>query len=125
MPFYFDKSSFFVMSGGIIELDAQEEQAAAMLAALGNASRLRIFRLLVRAGPEGVPVGEIQQSLEIPASTLSHHIAALKQACLVVQRREGRTIFSSANYAHMDGLIAYLTEECCVASKLGASHVNE
>ncbi len=90
-----------------------------MLAALGNESRLRIYRLLVRAGPDGLPVGDIQQRLGIPASTLSHHIAALRQAALVMQRREGRTILSCANYENMDELLNYLTEECCADANPG------
>lgn len=104
------------MKQEILDQNAQEEQAAAMLAALGSGSRLRIYRLLVRAGPNGLPVGDIQAKLDIPASTLSHHIAALKHAGLVSQRREGRAIISSANYDTMDGLLAYLTEECCMDS---------
>jgi len=87
-----------------------------MLAALGSPSRLRIYRLLVRAGPAGLTVGEIRQKLDIPASTLTHHVAALRQAGLVLQHRDGRTIFSFANYDTMDGLVAYLTEECCADS---------
>ena len=94
----------------------EEDRVARMLAALGNGSRLRIYRLLVRAGPKGLPVGEIQYQLDIPASTLTHHIAALRQSELVQQRRKGRTIFSFANYDNMDGLVAYLTEECCAES---------
>ena len=94
----------------------EEDRVARMLAALGNGSRLRIYRLLVRAGQRGLPVGEIQYQLDIPASTLTHHIAALRQAELVQQRRKGRTIFSFANYGNMDGLVAYLTEECCAES---------
>lgn len=84
-----------------------------MLAALGNETRLRIFRLLVRAGNEGVAVGDIQQRLGVPASTLSHHLAALRQAKLVSQRREGRTILCAAVYPAMNALIGYLTDECC------------
>ena len=94
----------------------KEDRAAQMLAALGNGSRLRIYRLLVRAGPAGLPVGEIQRQLDIPSSTLTHHIAALRQADLVQQRRKGREIFNFANYDNMDGLVAYLTEECCAES---------
>jgi len=98
----------------------RETQAALMLAALGNESRLRIYRLLVRAGPDGLNVGDVQERLDIPASTLSHHIAALRHANLVAQRRDGRAIISSARYDSMDGLIAYLTDECCVDASSGA-----
>ncbi|MEP0521867.1 MAG: metalloregulator ArsR/SmtB family transcription factor [Hyphomicrobiales bacterium] len=103
----------------VVDPNEREVQAALMLSALGNESRLRIYRLLVRAGPDGLPVGDIQERIEIPASTLSHHIAALRQANLVKQHRVGRTILSCANYANMDELVNYLTEECCTDALLG------
>ncbi|MGJ8624136.1 MAG: ArsR/SmtB family transcription factor [Yoonia sp.] len=105
----------------VVEMDIEdrEEQAALMLSALGHAHRLRIYRLLVRAGPAGLPVGDIQRHVGIPASTLSHHIAALKEAHLISQHRAGRTIFSCANFDLMDGLLAYLTDECCADSQTG------
>ena len=93
--------------------DDQEARTALMLAALGNEYRLRIFRLLVRAGDDGLNVGSLLEKIDIPASTLSHHIAALRQAGLVSQRREGREIFNSANYENMDGLVSFLTDNCC------------
>ncbi len=102
-----------------MNIEEQETRAALMLAALGNESRLRIYRLLVRAGNDGLNVGEIQERLRIPASTLSHHIAALRHTELIGQRREGRIINSFANYDNMDGLISYLTEECCIDQKSG------
>ena len=107
------------MSDKRINYEEQETRAAIMLAALGNENRLRIYRLLVRAGHDGLNVGEIQERLGIPASTLSHHIAALRHAELIGQRREGRIINSFANYDNMDGLISYLTEECCIDQKSG------
>lgn len=100
-----------------IDNDERETRAALMLAALGNENRLRIYRLLMRAGADGLNVGDVQEQLGIPASTLSHHIAALRQADLVEQRREGRAIINSANYAKMDQLLNYLTEECCIDAK--------
>ena len=90
-----------------------EEQAAARLAALGNATRIRLFRLLVRAGRGGLNVGDIQRRLDVPASTLAHHIAALVKADLVSRARNGREIICIANYAGMDAIVAYLSEECC------------
>ena len=90
------------------------EQAAARLEALGNPTRLAIYRLLVRAGENGRPVGRIQADLGVAASTLSHHIKHLEMAGLVLRRKEGVTHHCSANYANMDDLIAFLTEECCV-----------
>lgn len=101
--------------------DERETRAAIMLAALGNENRLRIYRLLVRAGRDGLNVGDVQERLGIPASTLSHHIGALREAGLVAQRREGRAIINSANYDSMDALLGYLTEECCADENRGES----
>lgn len=89
-------------------------QAARCLEKLGNPTRLEVFRLLVRAGPEGLSVGEIQDHLGIPASTLSHHIGHLVNAGLVLQEREGRQLICKPDFALMDGLIDFLTAECCL-----------
>jgi len=96
-----------------------EDRAAEGLAALGNRTRLRLFRLLVRAGEEGLNVGDIQTHIGLPASTLAHHLAILTRAGLVSQERRGREIISRADYDVVEGLAAYLTEECCagVAAK--------
>ena len=88
-----------------------------MLNALGNETRLRIFRALVRAGDEGLNVGEVQRRVAVPASTCAHHLATLRQAGLVQQRRAGREVGCVANYSAMDDLVAYLTDECCVDEK--------
>jgi len=98
---------------------SRETQSAMMLAALGNEVRLRIYRLLLRAGHDGLSVGMVQERLGIPPSTLSHHIATMRQAGLVGQRRDGRTIINSANYENMDALIGYLTDECCLDATRG------
>ena len=90
-----------------------EDQAAEGLAALGNRTRLRLFRLLVRAGEEGLNVGDIQTHIGLPASTLAHHMASLKRAGLVDQERRGREIVSRIDFDAVEGLAAYLTEECC------------
>jgi DNA-binding transcriptional ArsR family regulator len=87
--------------------------AVRSLAALAQDSRLEVFRLLVQAGLEGLPAGEIAEQLGIPASTLSFHVKALAQAGLVESRQEGRFIYYSANFAAMNGLIAFLGENCC------------
>ena len=87
--------------------------AARCLEKLGNPTRLEIFRLLVRAGTEGLAVGELQAHLDIPASTLSHHVAQLVNVGLVAQEREGRVLRCQPNYRLMDALVGYLTEECC------------
>lgn len=90
-----------------------EENAAKCLAELGSPTRLAVFRLLVRAGPAGMVVGDLQRRLQIPASTLSHHIARLAWAGLVEQRRRGRSLHCFARTEVMDGLVTYLTAECC------------
>ena len=89
------------------------EQAATQLAELGNAHRLEAYRLLVKAGENGLSVGEIQALLDIPGSTLSHHISRLVWAGLVEQSREGRSLRCRANFAAMHGLIGFLADECC------------
>lgn len=86
------------------------------LAALGNPTRLALFRLLMRAGQDGLPVGRLQESLSIPASTLSHHLKLLESVGLANRRREGVTHFCGANYESLDGVIGYLVEECCADS---------
>jgi DNA-binding transcriptional ArsR family regulator len=86
------------------------------LAALGHESRLRAFRRLVEAGPEGMPVGELRDALDLPPATLSAHLNVLRAADLVLDQREGRVIRVSAHYARMNALIDYLTENCCAAS---------
>ncbi len=88
-------------------------EAARALESLGNETRLAIFRTLVRAGLDGLPVGRLQQRLGIPGSTLSHHIAHLVSCKLVSQKREGRVLRCTVNYAKMNSLVAYLVKECC------------
>lgn len=88
--------------------------AAARLEALGNPTRLAIFRLLVRAGDPGVPVGRIQSELDVAASTLSHHLKTLVVVGLVTQDRAGTVLFCRANYPMMRGLVDFLVAECCV-----------
>ena len=87
--------------------------AVASLAALAQDSRLAIFRLLVEAGPTGLAVGEIGAGLAIAPATLSFHLKELAHTGLVAARQEGRYIYYSANYERMNGLIAYLGENCC------------
>ncbi|MBJ7537187.1 ArsR/SmtB family transcription factor [Marinomonas transparens] len=90
------------------------EIAAKRLAELGHSTRLKIFRYLVRGGKQGVPVGEIQAALGVPGSTLSHHITRLVSVGLVMQKRDGRTLYCVPQYKELDGLIAFLKEECCI-----------
>lgn len=91
--------------------------AAARLEALGNPTRLRIYRTLVRAGEDGMAVGRLQERLDIAASTLSHHLKALVGVGLVTQTREGTTLICHTNYGVMRGLLEYLVEECCVEGR--------
>jgi DNA-binding transcriptional ArsR family regulator len=91
--------------------------AAARLEALGNPTRLKIYRTLVRAGEQGMAVGRLQERLAIAASTLSHHLKALVGVGLVTQTREGTTLLCRTNYDVMRGLVEYLVEECCVESR--------
>ncbi len=91
----------------------QEYQAASSLAALGNVTRLRLYRLLVRAGPQGRNVSALRGLLGVPASTLAHHLTVLVHAGLVVQEQRGREVISRVDYAAMGGLMDFLTSECC------------
>lgn len=87
--------------------------AAQGLAALGNSTRLELFRLLVQAGPGGLNIGELQRLLDQPASTLAHHLNKLADAGLVAQQRQGREVICTAAYERMDDLLAFLTDQCC------------
>ena len=98
------------------------ERTAACLEALGNPTRLRIYRLLVRAGTKGWPVGKIQERLDIPASTLTHHLRQLETVHLVDRHRSGTTHFCSANYAAMTAVLDFLTEECCIEGQTDAAN---
>jgi ArsR family transcriptional regulator len=89
------------------------DDAAARLEALGNPTRLRVYRLLVRAGESGMTVGRLQERLDIAGSTLSHHLKTLVTVGLVTQEREATSLICRANYPVMHGLIGYLVDECC------------
>jgi ArsR family transcriptional regulator len=93
------------------------DDAAARLEALGNPTRLKIYRALVRAGAEGLPVGRLQAKLDAAASTLSHHLKSLVTVGLVTQTREGTTLVCHANYDIMRDLLGYMVEECCAEGK--------
>jgi|SRR5687767_4424586 ArsR family transcriptional regulator len=88
-------------------------EAAEGFAALGNRARLRLLRLLVRAGDDGMTVGDVGRRMDMPASTLAHHLAALVHAGLVIQEKRGREVICTANYRLIRGAAAYLTEACC------------
>ena len=93
--------------------------AVAALGALAQGHRLALFRLLVRAGGDGLAAGAIADSLGIPNSSLSFHLAQLSRAGLIRQRRQHRSIIYSADYGAMNGLIGYLTENCCAGAEFG------
>ncbi len=91
----------------------KKPQALAGLAALAQENRLDTFRLLVQAGPDGMPAGEVAAALGLPPNTLTFHFDRLREAGLVTVRREGRSMIYAARYDTMNGLLAYLTENCC------------
>lgn len=88
-------------------------QTIAALGALAHETRLEAFRLLVQRGPDGLPAGVIADRLGIPPSSLTFHLQQLMRARLVTQRRLSRQLFYAADFAAMNGLVAYLTENCC------------
>lgn len=90
-----------------------DKDVVAALAALAQDSRLAVYRLLVQAGPEGMPATRIAEELEIPPSSLSFHLKELNHAQLVTQTKAGRSLIYSANFATMSGLVGFLTENCC------------
>jgi DNA-binding transcriptional ArsR family regulator len=90
--------------------------ALAALAALAQDNRLDVFRLLVQAGPTGMPAGAVADALELAPNTLTFHFDRLRHAGLVSVRRDGRLMIYAARYEHMDELISFLTENCCGGS---------
>ena len=90
------------------------DDAAAHLEALGNPTRLKIYRALVRAGDAGLPVGRLQEKIGIAASTLSHHLHRLILTGLVTQERQTTTLICRAHYPAMNSLVGFLVDECCV-----------
>ena len=89
------------------------EQSAVVFDALSQETRLRTFRLLVQAGPDGLPAGAISEELGIPQNTLSFHLNHLSHAGIVSSRREGRSIIYLANFDMVRDLIAFLVKDCC------------
>jgi DNA-binding transcriptional ArsR family regulator len=91
----------------------ESERVVVALEALAQASRLGIFRLLVEAGPEGLPAGLIAEQMNLPAPTLSFHLSQLKHAGLIACLREGRSLIYSADFKAMNDVLGFLTENCC------------
>jgi DNA-binding transcriptional ArsR family regulator len=97
----------------------ERSDAIVALAALAQGSRLDVFRLLVQAGTGGMAAGQIAERLGVPANTLSFHLNQLRHAGLVRFRRESRSLIYAAEYEAMNGLLAYLTENCCQGDAAG------
>jgi DNA-binding transcriptional ArsR family regulator len=112
LPRYFDDTRNTVV-----------KEFVSQLSALGQSDRLEIFRLLVRAGPQGSCVDEIKRRVKMPGSTLSHHLDALTRCGLLTARRAGRFIYYAANWPKAAKLIQFMTEDCCAGlpKTLGAS----
>jgi len=91
----------------------KKHDALAALAALAQDNRLEVFRLLVEAGPEGMPAGSVASALKLAPNALTFHFDRLRDAGLVTVRREGRSMIYSAQFDMMNALLAYLTENCC------------
>ncbi|MDE2379127.1 metalloregulator ArsR/SmtB family transcription factor [Bradyrhizobium sp.] len=91
----------------------EKTDAVAALAALAQDNRLDVFRLLVRAGPTGMPAGAIAETLGLAPNTLTFHFDRLRSAGLVSARRDGRSIIYAARYERMNALLGFLTENCC------------
>ena len=120
--FFYD---YFDISGNIVDISSivnygynmalDYDTAATLFSQFGNKTRLKIVRELVRAGESGMQVGEIKKVLGIPDSTLSHHINHLRSVGLIWQEREGTILRCFVDYKKIDSIVAFLTEECCVA----------
>ena len=91
----------------------ETKQAIQALSALAQETRLAIFRLLVQAGPAGLAAGAIGEKLDLPPATLSFHLAGLARAGLAQSRQEGRFVIYTADYAAMNTLVGFLTDNCC------------
>ena len=96
-------------------------KAADALKELGHPTRLGIFKELVKFGYTGLPVGELQKRLDIPASTLSHHLSALLSVGLIQQERQGRTLYCQPQYKQLSQIIGFLLDECCKGSAASVS----
>lgn len=101
--------------------ETELEETSDAFAAIGSKSRLEVLKVLIRAGTDGLTIGEIQRRTDIPASTLAHHLRSLRDANLVVQLRQGRTTVTSANYLQLQKLAHFILSECCADRGLNAS----
>ena len=103
----------------------QAVQAIEALGALAQEHRLALFRKLVQAGADGMAAGALARELAIPNSSLSFHLAHLHRAGLIDQRRDGRSLIYTANYAAMNRLLGYLTENCCAGASCAPAAATE
>lgn len=94
-------------------------QVIEALGALAHEHRLKLYRLLVEHGPQGLAAGAIAEDIGVPPTSLSFHLQALHRAGLILQRRQGRQLIYSADFETMNALVGYLTENCCAASGEG------
>jgi len=106
-------SSTILEISNILKFQMDTKPALAALAALSQESRLATFRLLVQAGPTGLPASKIAEALSEPPSSLSFHLKELTHANLIVPRQDGRFVIYAANFDTMNSLIGFLTENCC------------
>jgi ArsR family transcriptional regulator, arsenate/arsenite/antimonite-responsive transcriptional repressor len=106
--YFLNDRHYFYIRGNM-----ETSDAVAALAALAQDNRLEIFRLLVRAGRDGMPAGRVAEALDLAPNTLTFHFDRLRGAGLVTVRRDGRSMIYAARYEAMNGLIAFLTENCC------------
>lgn len=119
MDFYFDVSKNIVDKkiSHIYFQVMENEIAAKKLAELGHITRLSIFRYLVKVGDKGAPVGQIQKELNVPLSTLSHHISRLVSVGLIRQVRDSQTLYCIPQFEVLDDLVEFLKSECCTEEK--------
>lgn len=96
-----------------MKITIDDKNAVAMLAALAQETRLALFRLLIKKGPDGMMAGEIAQALGVPNSTLSYHLTTLEKAGLICATKQQRSIYYATNQPHISGFFAYLIEDCC------------
>lgn len=93
--------------------EISEQKAADALAALGNQTRLRVFKVLIRAGHEGINVGSIQRLIGVPATTLAHHLNTLAEAGLIGQEKRGREVICTADFHAVNNVLDFVKAECC------------
>ncbi|MEM1150045.1 MAG: metalloregulator ArsR/SmtB family transcription factor [Pseudomonadota bacterium] len=102
-----------------------DDRAANTFAALGHPARVGILRLLVKAGCSGLNMGAIRAALGVPASTFAHHLKAMADAGLVVQRKQGREVISTVDFSALRDVAAFLMEDCCKGALISLEPAEE